>query len=205
MGCKACVKFSMRKKVEWGDKLCVVGNHNTLGSWKLDKARELSWNEGDVWTGEIELPDNTDIEFKVVTVKGIGSPEWENGNNRTLNANGSAVTVDLSVSPDPTSSSTSDSNGAANETTPTVLLQEENAQAVPFDRLPTSAWRGKSVMFMKENNHSKERTGTWDTRGLEGVLLDLVQGDEKGGRYGIQVRTLSLMAALGIPCCSAPP
>ncbi len=50
-------------------------------------------------------------------------------------------------------------------------------------RLPTEQWQGQEVAFMRSNEHSKDRRGSWHPEGLEGAALHLVQGDEKNGRY----------------------
>ena len=49
-------------------------------------------------------------------------------------------------------------------------------------RLPTEQWQGQEVAFMRSNEHSKDRRGSWHPEGLEGAALHLVQGDEKNGR-----------------------
>ena len=43
-------------------------------------------------------------------------------------------------------------------------------------------WKGREISFMKSNEHSKERQGTWDAGALEGAAKTIVQGDEKGAR-----------------------
>ena len=35
-----------------------------LGSWSLSKAKKLSWNEGDLWMTEVDLPSGADIQYK---------------------------------------------------------------------------------------------------------------------------------------------
>jgi hypothetical protein len=50
------------------------------------------------------------------------------------------------------------------------------------ERLPHQQWQGKSTRFMRSNEHSRERLGVWNTEGLEGPALALVQGDEGSGR-----------------------
>ena len=50
-------------------------------------------------------------------------------------------------------------------------------------RLPTEQWQGQKTSFMRSNEHSKDRRGSWHPEGLEGAALHLVQGDEKNGRY----------------------
>lgn len=43
-------------------------------------------------------------------------------------------------------------------------------------------WEGGDVEFMTENRHSRERTGVWNTEGLEGAALAVVKGDKEAGR-----------------------
>lgn len=49
--------------------------------------------------------------------------------------------------------------------------------------LPSRQWIGKDVVFMRSNQHSSEREGIWNTEGLEGPALHLVQGDESAGSW----------------------
>ncbi len=36
----------------YGESLKLVGASPEFGSWNLDVAPEMTWNEGDVWTGK---------------------------------------------------------------------------------------------------------------------------------------------------------
>lgn len=68
-----------------------------------------------------------------------------------------------------------------------VLLQASGQDGLASnsdddDRLPHQKWQGKGTNFMKSNEHSKERAGTWNTAGLEGVALQIVKEDERNGR-----------------------
>jgi hypothetical protein len=47
------------------------------------------------------------------------------------------------------------------------------------DRLPTREWAGRDVVFMRSNDHSRERHGEWNTDGLHGAVKQIVQGDSK--------------------------
>ena len=50
------------------------------------------------------------------------------------------------------------------------------------DRLPHQQWQGREVSFMKANEHAKERQGTWNSEGLQGAALAIVDGDREQGR-----------------------
>ena len=49
----ARVRFSLNFRCDFGQELAVVGSHC---GWEPSAATPLSWNEGDWWSGEVELP-----------------------------------------------------------------------------------------------------------------------------------------------------
>ena len=67
--------------VEFGQSIAVVSNAN---AWETETATELSWTEGDVWQGELEVPSDVgNLEFKLVKVAGGAVIEWEEGDNKS--------------------------------------------------------------------------------------------------------------------------
>lgn len=65
------------------------------------------------------------------------------------------------------------------------------------DTAHVAGWQGKEVTFMRSNQHSKERSGKWDTSGLPPAphpLHELVVGDEKApnwlGKLGVAKHVL---------------
>lgn len=50
------IRFWLKYRAEWGQRLKVVGSHDNLGSWGLDGAPELKWSEGDMWHCMVDLP-----------------------------------------------------------------------------------------------------------------------------------------------------
>eukprot|EP00775_Hariotina_reticulata_P011547 gene11547-11690_t len=63
------VRFRVRKKIAYGERFKIVGNQPQLGNWDAAKAPELSWHDGDLWAGSMELPVGVDIEFKALGPK----------------------------------------------------------------------------------------------------------------------------------------
>ncbi len=59
---------------------------------------------------------------------------------------------------------------------------ESGGGVLADERLQHNQWQGADVEFMQSNNHSKERQGVWDTAGLQGAALHIVQADEKAAR-----------------------
>jgi hypothetical protein len=71
----------------------------------------------------------------------------------------------------------------------TVGSEEPAAAPVPAgprrssaDLLPHNAWQGRDIDFMRSNEHSRERNGTWNTDGLDGAALRFVSGDKKAAK-----------------------
>ncbi len=62
---------------------------SSLVDWDVSRGIRGTWTEGNVWVFEIEIPANTDVEYKFVvsnydepTSDGAG---WEAGSNRLIN------------------------------------------------------------------------------------------------------------------------
>ena len=79
--------FSINYNSSYGEDVAVLGSLSKLGLWELSGALPLSWNEGNVWTGEINIEDDDwqNFEFKFIVVeKGI-IKRWEDGENNLMN------------------------------------------------------------------------------------------------------------------------
>ena len=55
----------MVPQVSFGESHKVVGGHPCLGDWDVSNAPQMQWNDGNVWTLDVQLPEGSDIEFKV--------------------------------------------------------------------------------------------------------------------------------------------
>ena len=79
--------FSINYNSFFGEEVAVLGSLSKLGFWELSGALPLHWNEGNVWTGEINIEDEDwqNFEFKFIVVeKGI-IKSWEEGENNLMN------------------------------------------------------------------------------------------------------------------------
>lgn len=45
-------------------------------------------------------------------------------------------------------------------------------------------WEGKETTFMRSNEHSRDRKQRWNTSGLEGTALAIVEGDREAPKCG---------------------
>ena len=173
---RAHVRFTITKKVSFGDRLCLVGDHEKLGNWSTDDAAELKWSDGHVWTADMDIPEDSNVEYKVVNVKGQGDPRWEKGGNRTLTVGAEDVVVDMAWDRTGNGAGGGDGYNPLHD-----VAGGDNSPAIGM--LPQNGWQGKHVEFMQENRHSHDRHGSWNTDGLTGPVLALVKGDERSGRY----------------------
>ena len=72
--------------LNFGESLAVVSNAN---AWEPSTAAQLSWSEGDIWQGQVEVDGIETLEFKLVKVGGDGAViEWEEGENKQVDVKG---------------------------------------------------------------------------------------------------------------------
>lgn len=83
-GCSSvATTFNVEATTFWGQNVYVVGNVAELGSWNTSNAVLLSPDNYPIWSGTVNLPAETSIEFKYVKIDG-GNVVWESGSNRQL-------------------------------------------------------------------------------------------------------------------------
>lgn len=78
-----------------GQSVYVVGNNTALGNWTAAAAIKLNPTSYPTWTGTIQLPVNTAIEWKCLKREennAAAGVVWESGSNNSLNT-GSATTT----------------------------------------------------------------------------------------------------------------
>jgi hypothetical protein len=74
------ILFNLPYRCSFGENLAIVGSGEPLGAWDPDRSVPLTWSEGDVWQGEIEMdsrwvgPDSTMSLFSMsASHAGFGS------------------------------------------------------------------------------------------------------------------------------------
>lgn len=76
----------MQRHVDFGDRVCVVGDAEALGNWDPDKGVPMEWTAGDSWTAKVDLPVKGAIEYKyIVKRQGAEEVEWQPGENAVHN------------------------------------------------------------------------------------------------------------------------
>lgn len=52
-----------------------------LGEWDVAAAPDMQWTEGHLWVADLAVPEDTDLEFKLVHIT-YGGAAWEPSQNR---------------------------------------------------------------------------------------------------------------------------
>ncbi|KAJ6956344.1 phosphoglucan [Populus alba x Populus x berolinensis] len=173
-------------QVEFGEQIVILGSTKELGSWK--KRVPMNWTENG-WVCDLEMKGGGIVEFKFVIVSKDRSFVWESGDNRALrlprggsfavvckwDTTGEAVNLlPLDLEHNGEEVEDAGENGSASAGVP---LEVETS---PF----VGQWQGKAISFMRSNEHrNREAERRWDTSGLQGFALKLVQGDSNARNW----------------------
>ncbi|KAL7219749.1 hypothetical protein ACSBR2_012751 [Camellia fascicularis] len=180
------VRLSVRldHQVQFGDHVAVLGSTKELGSWKKQVA--MKWTENG-WVCAVELEGGDSVEYKFVIVRKNKKVVWESGDNRVLKLpKGGSFAIICHW----------DMTGEAVDLLPLDLEQNvegveyvgDNGSAATDVVVGTSSfveqWQGKAASFMRSNeHHNREADRKWDTSGLEGLAVKLVEGDRNGRNW----------------------
>ncbi|KAJ7957314.1 phosphoglucan, water dikinase, chloroplastic [Quillaja saponaria] len=164
---KVQLNVRLDHQVEFGEHVAILGSAKALGSWK--KAVPMKWTEKG-WDKSLL---------------------WEDGNNRVLklpkggtfmmvsrwNMSGETLELQpLGYSGDEEEEVHFGENGPV-ATNAASLLE---GQTSPF----VGQWQGKSVSFMRSNEHLDQETERkWDLSGLDGLVLKLVEDDQRARNW----------------------
>lgn len=181
------ISFRLDHQVEFGEHVVILGSTKELGSWK--KNVPMKWSECG-WLCDLEFKGGESIEYKFVIVRNDKSKAWEAGDNRILklpkggsfeivchwNKTGEAVDL-LHLEED-------DNGSVVTDAAPDALLEVGTS---PF----VGQWQGKSASFMRADDHwNREMERKWDTSGLQGLTLKLVEGDQRARNWWRKVMHL---------------
>lgn len=176
------ISFRLDHQVEFGEHVVILGSTKELGSWK--KNVPMKWSESG-WLCDLEFKGGESIEYKFVIVRNDKSKAWEAGDNRILklpkggsfeivchwNKTGEAVDL-LHLGED-----VLDNGSVVTDAAPDALLEVGTS---PF----VGQWQGKSASFMRADDHwNREMERKWDTSGLQGLTLKLVEGDQRARNW----------------------
>lgn len=200
------VTVLIKKQVEFGETMKLVGNQSFLGDWDVNNGPSLKWTEGHVWETKLDVPIGVDINFKAVRVKEDGSARWENGSDRKFKALGPDYALSVTCKWDDTNNTRvkamplngapevaddhqhdeqngNNGNGSFSGEWKKSGIATTSLSSIEEDARSTSAWVGKGPEFVRSRLDQGQYTGVWRTEGLQGLELDLVQGDQKASNW----------------------
>ncbi|CAI9117453.1 OLC1v1018851C1 [Oldenlandia corymbosa var. corymbosa] len=181
------LKVRLDHQVEFGEHIAILGSTKELGSWK--KEILMHWTENG-WICDLELKGGKPVECKFVILTKDKNLAWESGENRVLmvpEKGNFEIVCHWNMTDEPVEllaldSTTAEEVGSLgdNGTTSATDVAGADAVASPF----VEKWQGKTVSFV----HSKEqlddeKVRKWDTAGLEGAALKLVEGDKNARNW----------------------
>lgn len=180
------LRLRLDHQVRFGEHVAVIGSVDELGKWK-DPVK-MEWSpEG--WVRVVELSGGEKVEFKFL-VSGGGKDRvvWESGGNRVLNLPGHGG-FELVCHWNKTAEG-GDLSGTAileDEEAESVGVEVEEGDPVAVEAGTTSfveQWQGREISFMRSNEHGSRESGRrWDTEGLDGVALKVVEGDQSARNW----------------------
>ncbi|KHG00248.1 Phosphoglucan, water dikinase, chloroplastic -like protein [Gossypium arboreum] len=180
---KVCLNICLDLQVKYGEHVVILGSAKELGSWK--KQVPMSWSERG-WVCDFEFDGGQSAEFKFVIVGNDKTLVWETGNNRILKLpeGGSYVIV-----------CHWNSTGEPAKLLP-LGLEEYRDRVEDVGHKPTAdayelgtspfvgQWQGRAASFMQSNeHHDREVERKWDTTGLKGLALKLVEEDKNARNW----------------------
>ncbi|KAK4772818.1 hypothetical protein SAY86_014593 [Trapa natans] len=186
---KVQLNIRLDYQVEFGEHVVILGSIKELGSWKENIP--MDWTENG-WVCQLEIEGGETVEYKFVIVRKNKSLVWETGENRVLklpkggdygivcrwNQTGDPVVlIPLDLKEDEEIVVEKVENGAS--------TTEDAAGLAEVGKSPfVEQWQGNAASFMRSNEHwNKVSSINWDTAGLEGLALKLVEGDRSGRNW----------------------
>ncbi|KAF2596970.1 hypothetical protein F2Q68_00012229 [Brassica cretica] len=176
---KVKLNVTLNHQVKFGEHVAIFGSAEEIGSWK--EKSPLTWTETG-WVCELHLNGGQPLEFKFVIVKTDGSLSWESGDNRVLNLPKSgafSVVCHWDATREALDVVSQEEVGEGER----VVGSSENGAQLRKSTL-AGEWKGKKASFMSSNEHGSREVGrSWDTSGLEGPGLKMVEGDRNSRNW----------------------
>lgn len=186
---KVQLSILLKHQVQFGECVVIFGSCKEMGSW--EKPVTMNWTDNG-WVLDLELKGGDSGEFKFVIMGKDKSLTWESGDNRKLQIPGGGkftlfchwnMTAEaLEILP----AESEDDRGSAEvlvdnrSSVSDATVTDSEAQTSPF----VEQWQGKAASFMRSNeHHNRESDRRWDTSGLEGLALKLVQDDQNARNW----------------------
>lgn len=173
--------------MEFGEHVAVLGSTKELGRWT--KQTPMQWTEAG-WVCELELRGGEAVEFKFVIMTNGGKEIiWEEGENRVVYVPESGV-YDLACGWNETREVLDLLKGESEEEVERegdgdgFNVKDDGVVAEAEASSFVEQWQGSDVSFMRSNEHrNREIERRWDIKGLDGLALELVEGDKSASNW----------------------
>ncbi|XP_024402326.1 phosphoglucan, water dikinase, chloroplastic [Physcomitrium patens] len=187
-GEKVKVRVRLDHQVQFGETHAILGSAKSIGAWQ--EKVPMTWTEAG-WVVDLEGDSGETVEYKHIIVTHDGGVIWEEGPNRTISlpdeGDFELVTHWGCTQEDPqfqggrSPKSHGSDNGHAGKA-------EEQTEGKAESSKVEEAVREMSTSFVKEWQGAsvkdrKERSGKWDTTGLGGPTLQIVEGDKSASNW----------------------
>jgi phosphoglucan,water dikinase len=209
------VKLRLRldHQVNFGEHHALLGSAEAAGAW--NNKVTMGWTEAG-WVADLEANPGETIEYKYLIVNGDGHTIWENGGNRTIvvpNDSGSHYQVVSHWDATHEEVHFDGLNGAAISHGEDSVGEEqaggveesegnENGSAAPEPEQKeevgssfVQGWQGREISFMRSNDHSHEKSGKWDTTGLDAPATHIVEGDHNSANWWRKVSLIAFLSS----------
>ncbi|KAF7837081.1 phosphoglucan, water dikinase, chloroplastic [Senna tora] len=184
---KVNLHIRLDHQVKFGEHVVILGSAKELGSWK--KSVPMSWTENG-WVCDLEFSKSGELEFKFVITTKDKNLIWEDGENRILKlpragkfsvvARWNTTEENLELVPSDHAGDEDEKNLEDKESEGIDGVSLLEGEPSPF----VGQWQGKAASFMRSNeHHNREVERKWDTSGLEGLSLKLVEGDRQARNW----------------------
>lgn len=186
---KACISVRMKLRVEFGEHVAVLGSSEAMGGW--ERKVPMTWTE-EGWVSELEIEKGKRVEYKFVIVGGDGKLVWEGGGNRVLGFD-KGGRFEMVCHWDKTGETDNvvqleevdeEDEGVVDGGDDASVAAEASSVSEMAPNPFVQDWQGRAAEFMRSNEHrSREVDRRWNTEGLEGLVLRLVEGDKSARNW----------------------
>ncbi|KAG0565181.1 hypothetical protein M758_8G165600 [Ceratodon purpureus] len=179
------VRVRLDHQVQFGEWHAILGSAKSIGAWQ--EKVPMNWTESG-WVVDLEGEPGETVEYKHIIVTHDGNVIWEEGPNRTLSLPNEGE-VELVTHWGQTQEELHfqggrSQNGHAGKHEEQVQNSESSSEGKKVEQavneISTSfvkEWQGASV------KDRRERSGKWDTSGLDGPALQIVEGDKSASNW----------------------
>ncbi|KAG6422820.1 hypothetical protein SASPL_113201 [Salvia splendens] len=200
---KVRLKLRLDHQVTFGEHVAVLGSAKEFGSWK--KEVMMTWTENG-WVCNMDLASSGEpVEYKFVIVGQDKKLVWEHGDNRVLKIEekGSFSVVckwgetaeEVKLLPWEGEDEQEVEAGGSENGKSVASAVEEGVTVSSF----VDQWQGKNVSFVRsKDNLDGEKKICWETSGLEGISLKLVEGDRSGRNWWRKLEVVRELVAENI-------